>query len=137
MIMSKFHHNQDQMDPNQLERKIASRKAPEAEAEGMTGTGGRWPDSESPGTRGGTMQIAPSPVHGPSQPRSPEEDTHRRERKPILLMALGCLIPLGVLLAYFLGFRSPILFFAVFLLCPLSMGLMMWMMMRNEGRHSH
>lgn len=135
--MPTFHHNQDQTEPNQPEREIASGEKPEGEAGEMASIRGRWPDPESSGDRAGIVQIAPAPAHGPSRQRSPGGDTHHKERKHILLMALGCLLPLGVLLAYFLGFRSPILLFAVFLLCPLSMGLMMWMMMRNEGGHSH
>ena len=135
--MSIFHHNQDRPEPNRLGREIASGKGSGEEAEGMVGVRGRWPDPESSSNRSGVVQIAPTPAKGQSQQRFPGGDTRRNERKHILLMALGCLIPLGVLLAYVLGFRNPTLLFAAFLLCPLSMGLMMWIMMRNGGGHSH
>jgi hypothetical protein len=135
--MSTFHHNRDQTEPTWREREIASGEGPEGEAGRMTDSRGRQPDSESSGVSSGVLQIAPSPANSESWQRSSGREPHRNARKHILLMALGCLIPLGVLLAYFLGFRSPILLFAAFLLCPLSMGLMMWMMMRNEGGHSH
>ncbi len=66
-----------------------------------------------------------------------------RPWRHMLLMLICCLVPIGLVIAagtfgLSLGPLQPLVPYVAVLMCPLMMGMMMFMMMREQGgEHSH